>query len=151
MGSIYPQRGFTFLGILIAVAIVGILMVMSLQNYQPVMQSMRPGGGSRPGLGLTTAKAHLTQLHQAEIMYYNVHRSYATWAQLVQDSEIPHGYSDKAKGKGTPFIPNYNIDIQITEAGFNITASPDIAAGAEPGSPTLRIDQEGNVEEVSSK
>jgi Tfp pilus assembly protein PilE len=151
MGKIHPQRGFSFLGILIAVAIVGILMVMSIQNYQPVMSSMRPGGGSRPGLGLTTAKAHLTQLHQAEFMYYNVHKSYATWAELVQDGEIQHGYSDKAKGKGTPFIPNYNIDIQITEEGFTITASPDLAAGAEPGSPTLKIDQEGIVEEVASK
>ena len=40
------QAGFTFLGILISVAIVGILMVMSMQSYGPVMKGMEPGGGN---------------------------------------------------------------------------------------------------------
>jgi Tfp pilus assembly protein PilE len=145
------QGGFSLIGLLLTVAIVGILLVISLQNYQPTLQSFQTGTPGQSSFKLDISRAQMQQLHRAEVMYYNIHRSYATWAQLVSDGEIARGYSDKAQGPGTPFIPYYDIDIQVTENSFVITASPSVPAGAPPGTTALRIDQDGTLEEVPSQ
>lgn len=145
------QRGFSMIGLLLTVAIIGIISVTALQEYKSVLPSMRPGGGNATGFGTETAKLHMKQLHQMETLYFSIHRSYATWDQLVSDGEIQRGYSNKGAGKGTPFIPNYDIDIQVNETGFVITATPNLSAGAVVDAPSFKIDQDGYLEEVPPK
>lgn len=100
---------------------------------------------------MNISRAQLMQLHRMEMLYFNLHRSYATWDQLVKDGLIARGYTNLAQGKGSPFIPYYDIDIQVKPDGFIITATPNFPSGAAPGSPILRIDEDGVIEEVPSK
>lgn len=151
MGGRRRQDGFTLIMLLVTVAIVGILFVAAMHSYQPALKSFESGSGDRPSFRLDISKASMQKLHQAEVMYYDIHRSYATWGQLMSDGMIARGYSDKAQGGGTPFIPVYDINIEITSNGFTITATPNMSAGASPGMPILRIDQEGALEEVPTK
>jgi len=141
-------RGFSLIGLVIAMAIVGILLVYALQNYQPVLTSFEKGTGDRPSFRADISKDQVRKLQQAEMMYFDIHRTFATWDQLMKDGEIARGYSNRAKGPGTPFIPFYDINIEITENGFIITAAPNFAAGAVEHSPTWKIDQDGNFQEV---
>ena len=144
------QAGFTLIGILLAVAIVGILLVMSMQNYKPVLTNFQTGTPGRESFKLDISKSQLSKLQEMEVLYYSVHNSYATWDQLVKDGDIAQGYSAKATDR-TPFIPYYDIDIQTSQTGFVITATPSYAAGAPVGTSTLKIDENGNVEEVPTK
>jgi prepilin-type N-terminal cleavage/methylation domain-containing protein len=152
MFRILRQNGFSLIGLLVTVAIVGVLLAMSLQNYQPVLQNFQTGTPGQASFKLDISREQLRQLQRAELMYFNVHNSYATWEQLVSDGEIARGYNKNAiQHPGTPFIPYYDINIEITETGFVITATPSIPAGAPPGTATLKIDQDGNLEEVPTR
>ncbi len=142
------ERGFSLIGLLLSVVIVGILLVMALQTYQPVLTSFQTGTGSPGSVGMNLTRVRMHNLHQAEMIYYSLHRSYGTWDELVRDGQIARGYSPHALGAGTPFVPCHDIDIQVSHNGFVITATPNTAAGAPEGSPILRIDQEGLLEEV---
>jgi len=151
MGGLRRQQGYSLIGLLLTVAIVGILIVLSLKTDLSTLRGFQTGYGSGSSFKLNIASAQLRSLGQAEVMYYNVHRSYGTWEQLVSDGEIQRGYIKTAQGRGTPFIPYYDIDIKVTASGFVITASPNLAAGAVAGSSTLRIDETGSLEEVPTK
>ena len=137
--------------LLVTVAIVGILFVTAMQNYLPTLKSFESGSGDRPSFRLDISRAQMQELHRTEVLYYSLHRTYATWDQLMSDGMIAPGYSNRAQGGGTPFIPVYDINIEITPNGFTITATPSLSAGASPGMPILRIDQEGALEEVPTK
>ena len=141
------ERGFSLIGILISATIVCILMVISLQTYGPALQSANTGTGTN-ALGMNLSKTRVRQLHTAEQMYHSLHRSYATWEQLVQDGQVARGYSRNAQGPGTPFVPGHDVEIEVTGNGFVITATPNPDAGAAEGSPILRIDKSGRLEEV---
>lgn len=151
MGCPLPERGFSLIGILVSVVIVGILMTLALQTYQPVLTSFETGMGDRPSFRLDISRAQMKRLHQAEMVYFQVHRKYATWDELIRDGQIQRGYSNRAQGPGTPFMPCYDIDIRLTGRGFVITATPDLSAGAAEGTPVLRIDQSGALEEVPTQ
>lgn len=151
MGGPRNHRGFSLIGLLLSVAIVGILLVMALQTYQPALQSFETGKTAGESFGLTSARLQMRQLYAAEVMYFNIHRTYGSWQQLQQDGMIQRGYSNRAQGGGTPFIPHYDIDIQADATGFVITATPNPAAGAVEGAPILRIDQGGELEEIAPK
>ena len=145
------QRGFSFIGLLLTLAIIGVLFALSFNSYKPALQSFDQGMGSQPSFRLNISRNQMKQLHTAEIMYFQIHRSYATWEQLIADGQIPRGYSNRAQGSGTPYIPYHDINVQISNTGFVITATPNTAAGASEGSPILRIDQSGNLEEVTEE
>jgi len=145
------QRGFSLIGLLISVVIVSILLVMALQTYQPVLTGMQSGTGPAGSVGMNMSRVRLRSLQQAEGMYYSIHREYATWDELVADGQIPRGYSPNATGSGTPFVPCHDIEIQVTQNGFVITATPNVEAGAPEGSPILRLDQTGQIEEVQAE
>jgi prepilin-type N-terminal cleavage/methylation domain-containing protein len=151
MKRLRPQHGFSLIGMLLAVAIIGVLLVMALNTYQPVLNSFEQGTGDRPSFRMNISRTELQNLHRAEVMYEQLHHSYATWDQLVSDGMIPRGYTNRATGRGTPFMPYYDIDIQVFNTGFVITATPSMAAGAPEGTPILRIDQEGVIEEVPAE
>jgi len=151
MGGLPREEGLSLIGLLLTVAIIGVVLVLSLQTYKPVLQSFETGGGSAASFKLDISRAQMQKLYQMELLYYTLHRSYATWDQLVADGQIAQGYTNRAQGRGTPFIPYFDIDIQVSPNGFVITATPSFAAGAPPGTPVLKIDQEGNLVEVPSK
>jgi Tfp pilus assembly protein PilE len=151
MRCTYRESGFTLISLLITVAIVGILLVLSMQNYQPVLQNFQTGTPGQESFKHDVSRAQIRDLHRAELMYYAVHGTYATWDQLLSDGEIARGYINTAIGRGTPFIPYFDINIQVTDNGFVITATPSLAAGAPAGTTTLRIDQEGTLEEVPTQ
>ncbi len=145
----HPQRerGFSLIGLLISATIVCILTVMALQTYGPVLQSANTGGGTN-ALGMNISRMRMRELHQAEMTYHSIHRSYATWAELVRDGQIPMGYASRAVGAGKAFIPGHDIEIEVKDRGFIITATPNPEAGTSENSPILRIDQSGRLEEV---
>ncbi len=141
------ERGFSLIGLLLSVTIVSILLVVALQSYGPVMQGANTGTGKN-ALGMEMTKVRLRGVYQAEAIYYSLHKKYGTWAELVRDGQIPRGYSDRAMGAGTPFVPGHDIEIKLTPTGFVVIASPNPSAGALEGSPILRIDETGRLEEV---
>ena len=141
------ERGFSLIGLLMTVVIVCILLTMSLQTYSPIMQGANSGTGTSP-LSMDLSKTRIREVFTAEQLYYSLHRSYATWPELVRDGQIPGGYTNKAQGAGTPFVPGHDVEIEVTQHGFVVTATPNAAAGALPGSPILKIDQDGKLEEV---
>jgi Tfp pilus assembly protein PilE len=145
------QRGFSLIGLLLSAVIVSILLVMALQTYQPVLTGMQSGTGPVNSVGMNMSRVRMRGLAQAEAMYYAVHREYGTWDQLVADGQIQQGYSPHATGSGTPFVPCHDIEIQVTRNGFVITATPNTEAGAPEGSPVLRLDQTGRIEEVQAE
>ncbi len=147
----HRQRGFSLIGLLLAVSIMGIMLVMALDTYQPTLQSFEGGLGNRPSFRLNISRMQIRRLHQSEVIYFSLHRSYATWDQLVADGEIQRGYTNRAMGPGTPYMPYFDIDIQVTGTGFVITATPNVVAGALEGTPILRMDQSGNLEEVPAQ
>ena len=143
------ERGFSLIGILISAVIVMILVMMSLQTYGPVLQGAGGGGGgggATNALGMNMAKTRVRQLFTAEQTYHTLHRSYATWEQLVSDGQIPRGYVREVQGRGTPFVPGHDVEIELTDSGFVITATPDPDAARK--TPILKIDQSGQLEEV---
>jgi Tfp pilus assembly protein FimT len=145
------ERGFSLIGLLMACVIVVILMTMALQTYGPVLQSVNTGTGPTNSLGMNLTRTRLRGIHQAEMMYNSIHRSYATWDQLVRDGQIASGYSNRSMGRGTPYIPCYDVNIEVSRTGFVVTATPNVIAGAPEGSPVLKIDQTGQIEEVQAE
>ncbi|HDS31077.1 MAG TPA: hypothetical protein ENN67_08550 [Firmicutes bacterium] len=145
------NRGFSLVGVLLAVAIVGVLLVLALDYYQPTLSGFQEGRGDRPSFRANISKTQMQNLHRAELMYFAIHRTYATWDELISDGQIPRGYTNRAMGRGTPYMPYYDIDIHVTETGFIITATPNMGAGAPEGTPILRIDQSGQLEEVPTR
>jgi len=141
------ERGFSLIGILISAVIVCILFTMSMQTYGPILQSGSSGTGTN-ALGMNMTKTRVRQLYTAEQMYHTIHRSYATWAELVRDGQISRGYTSNTQGGGTPFVPGHDVEIELTTNGFVITATPNPDAGAAEGAPVYRIDQSGRLEEV---
>jgi len=147
----WMERGFSLIGLLIACVIVVIMMTMALKTYGPVLQSVNTGTGGTNSIGMNMTRTRLHNLHQAEVMYHSVHRSYGTWEQLVSDGQISSGYSNRSMGRGTPFVPCHEVRIDVTRTGFTITATPNTIAGAPEGSPTLVIDETGQIEEVQTE
>ena len=146
MGDKQGQRGFTLIGMLLSVVIVGVLMVMALQSYKDIPQMLTTGSGGSTGFSL--AKIRMNELYTAETIYFSLHKSYGTFEQLLSDGQIVRGYSTRTAGAGMPFVPGHNLTIEVTESGFIATATPDPAAGASAGQPKLRITQEGVLEEI---
>lgn len=141
------QTGFTLIGMLISVAIVGVLMVMML-NSSGSFFGTSSGNQNTNALGMDMTKTMIRQLHQAELRYHGIHGTYATFAELIQTGTIARSYTNRALGAGTPIVRNYDVEIEVSRNGFVITATPNHQAGAGPNSPVLKIDLSGRVEEV---
>jgi type II secretory pathway pseudopilin PulG len=147
VGLSIRQRGFSLIGLLMSVAIVCILTVMFF-NMSGSLTYSGSGNGNVNALGLDLTKQGLRQLQMAEISYYSTHNSYATYGELVQSGMIPRNFTNRALGAGTPIALHYDVDIEVFDNGFKITATPNHEAGAGPDSPILTIDLSGFVEEV---
>ncbi len=147
MMSSGKEKGFSLIGLLIACVIVVILMTMALQTYGPTLQAVNKGDNTN-ALGMNISRMRLRQLHQAEMTYHSIHRSYATWAELVRDGQIPRGYTDTARAGGRPWVPGHDVEIEVTSSGFTITATPNLQAGLPEDAPILVINQSGRLEEV---
>jgi hypothetical protein len=93
----------------------------------------------------------MRQLHQAELTYFSLHHSYGTWAELVRDGQVPGGYTNRVGATGQPFVPGHDVEIEVTSSGFIITATPSPQAELPDGSPVLKIDQSGRLEEVNAE
>jgi len=141
------EKGFSLIGLLVACVIVVILMMMALRTYGPTLQAVNSGDNTN-ALGMNISRMRMSQLHQAEMTYYSIHRSYATWAELVRDGQIPRGYTDRAGAGSPPWVPGHDVEIEVTSSGFTITATPNPQAGMPDDAVILRIDQSGRLEEV---
>jgi Tfp pilus assembly protein PilE len=141
------QTGFSLIGLLMSVAIVCILTVM-LFNMSGSLNYAGSSNGNNNGLGMDMTKAGMRQLHMAEISYFSARHTYATFADLVQANLISRNFTNRAMGAGTPIVLHYDVEIEVLNDGFKITATPNHEAGAGPNSPILTVDLSGRVEEV---
>lgn len=145
--ALIEQKGFSLIGLLMSVAIVCILTVMFF-NMSGSINYTGSGNGNTNALGMDMTKAGMRQLHLAEISYHSTRGSYATFPELVQSGLIPRNFTNRAMGAGTPIVTNYDVEIEVFDNGFKITATPNPEAGAGPNSPILTIDLSGSVQEV---
>ncbi|HEX9743999.1 MAG TPA: prepilin-type N-terminal cleavage/methylation domain-containing protein [bacterium] len=144
MSTAQRQRGFTLIGLLISVVIVGILMVMALQSYSGIPQQMTSGNGG--SMGFSLARSRMQQIATSETTYYSIHRRYGTWEELIADGQISQGYTTRA-GR-SPFVPGHDLSLELTSTGFTAIATPNVHFGAAEGSPILKITESGHLEEI---
>ncbi|MEO7993713.1 MAG: prepilin-type N-terminal cleavage/methylation domain-containing protein [bacterium] len=157
-----PTRGFTLLNLLITVAIISILAVMALKEYQGALKQFQPGakGGDGTKIPLSNPNGNfqtgaittqLKQIHVMEMDYHERNGHFASWDELVTDGAIPVGYSSREDDdKGIAFIRYYNIDIHAEGDGYVLLAFPNSEAAEkfpDQEIPAYHVDQTGQVRE----
>jgi len=135
------QRGFTMIGILIAVVIVCILAAGGLQVYTGVSS---PAVRYKPntvvgGLDVTLLKTRLQELGMEQNLEYSMRQRYVTNLQELLNRALGVGYFPNAKDR-VPAIPMFDVKMEVTSDGFVIKAIPSPLAGAPRDSPTYVID-----------
>jgi len=135
------QRGFTMLGILIAVVIICILAAGGMEVYTGVSS---PGVRYKPntvvgGLDVTILKTRLQALGMEQSMEYSMRQRYITNLQELLNRALGTGYYPNAKDK-VPAIPMFDLKMEVLADGFTIKAIPNPLAGAPRDSPTYVID-----------
>jgi prepilin-type N-terminal cleavage/methylation domain-containing protein len=142
------QRGFTLLGILIAVVIICILAAGGLQVYTGV-------GGTAPtydpdtvrgGLDITVLKTRLRSLAMEQALEYSLRQRYITNLQELLNRALGVGYYPNAQDP-VPAISMFDLKMEVTSTGFVIKAVPNTLAGAPRNSPTYVIDNSMQVYE----
>jgi len=150
MRVLKSQRGFSFLGLLLALVIVLILTVTFMKTVGIGGYTLTgEGGPNYDAMGIDRAKLRMRNLAQIETTYWNIHKRFGTWPELHQDMPELRGYTNRAVGgNATPYVPGYDFDIEASSDSFTITATPSPEAGMPEGASILRITENGRLEEV---
>jgi Tfp pilus assembly protein PilE len=144
------DTGFTFVSLLVALVIVGILASVALTYYR----SMGVFGTDRTNpstvtrrLDLNLTKNTLRQIHDMELSYYQRYNRYATFEDLQRDGLIPGGYTAKLEARGKPFLNYWDIQMKIGEDSYLLIASPNTLANSFEDVPILAMDETGEIRE----
>ena len=142
------ENGFSFISLLIALVIVGILATTALTYYKQIgafgKDRTNPQSVTRK-LDINLTKNTLRQLHVMEEGYHIRYNRYATFIDLQHDGIIPGGYTAKLESKGKPYLNYWDMEIRAKADSYLLLASPNALAKGFEDVPILAMNETGNI------
>ena len=148
MSAIPVEKGFSFISLLVALVIVGILVSVALVHYRSLgvynTDRTNPASVTRK-LDLDLTKNTLRQTHMMELSYYQRFNRYANFVDLQHEGLIPGGYTAKLEDKGKPYLNYWDIEINAKEDSYLLIASPNKLADSFEDVPILAMNETGQI------
>ena len=142
------ENGFSFISLLIALVIMGILAATALTYYKQLglfgKDRTNPKSVTRK-LDLDLTKNTLRQINDMELSYFTRFNRYGTFEDLQRENMIPAGYTATLQSKGKPFLNYWDIEIRAKEESYLLIASPNALASDFEGVPILGMNETGKI------